>query len=327
VDTNANPSRSLHRVAVLTACVALLPIAVGALVTTLRAGMAFLDWPSSDGHNMLLYPWFRDLAEGNTDKAVEHGHRLAGMLIGLVSIALVVVAWLTEPRRWVRGVAFAVLLSVIAQGILGGARVIQNEQTLAMVHGTFAAVVFAAIGCLALVTGRGWFAAADRTRHGADKLAACRYVALAAPVLLFVQFVLGGFVRHLGTMLHEHLAFAVLAFLAVLATVVVSLRTGERWLRSSAWLLLAVVLVQIVLGAGSWVNRFGFGPAGYVAVEHSLPQVLFRTSHAVVGVVLFMLSVVHAVRVLRLARFRREVAPAADAGHYAYSLHAKGRVG
>ena len=326
MDTNANPSRSLHRVAVVTACVALLPIAVGALVTTLRAGMAFLDWPSSDGHNMLLYPWFRDLAQGNTDKAVEHGHRLAGMLIGLMSIALVVVAWVTEPRRWVRGTAFAVLLSVIAQGILGGARVIQNEEALAMVHGTFAAVVFAAIGCLALVTGCGWFAAEDRSRRGTGRLAACRYVAFATPVVLFVQYVLGGFVRHLGSMLHEHLAFAALAFLAVLATVVVSIRTGERWLRFSAWLLLVVVLVQLVLGAGSWVNRFGFGPAGYVAVEHSLPQVLFRTSHAVVGVVLFMLSVVHAVRVFRLAHFRHETAAAADAGRFAYALPAKGRV-
>ena len=47
----------VHRFAVATCFVALLPIGIGTLVTTLRAGMAFTDWPTSDGQNMLLYPW------------------------------------------------------------------------------------------------------------------------------------------------------------------------------------------------------------------------------------------------------------------------------
>ena len=45
----------LHRYAALTAATALLlPILMGALVTTLDAGMAFPDYPTSDGHNMFL---------------------------------------------------------------------------------------------------------------------------------------------------------------------------------------------------------------------------------------------------------------------------------
>ena len=44
------PTRWLHRFAVATCCAALLPIVVGAIVTTMRWGMAFSDWPSSDGH-------------------------------------------------------------------------------------------------------------------------------------------------------------------------------------------------------------------------------------------------------------------------------------
>src|SRR5262245_4864090 len=48
--TSAQYNPWVHRLAVLTACAALLPIVMGALVTTTDAGMAFRDWPTSDGH-------------------------------------------------------------------------------------------------------------------------------------------------------------------------------------------------------------------------------------------------------------------------------------
>ena len=67
----------------------MLPITIGALVTTMNWGMAFLDLPFSDGLNMLLYP----LLQAATHKFVEHGHRLAGMLIGRSSAAPILVAW------------------------------------------------------------------------------------------------------------------------------------------------------------------------------------------------------------------------------------------
>ena len=100
--TTSSSDRWLHRYAVLTAAVALLPIGMGALVTTLDAGMAFMDWPTSDGQNMFLYPWLKDF-HANRDKFVEHGHRLAGSLIGLISIGLVVFTLKRESRTWVRG--------------------------------------------------------------------------------------------------------------------------------------------------------------------------------------------------------------------------------
>ncbi len=110
----------IRRLASVTCFVALLPIGMGALVTTLKAGMAFADWPSSDGHNMLLYPWFKDFFD-HPDKFVEHGHRLAGVLIGLVSIALAVAGWIRGGRT-IRILLTTILISVIVQGLLGGAR-------------------------------------------------------------------------------------------------------------------------------------------------------------------------------------------------------------
>src|SRR6056297_2651005 len=118
-DSSIHPS--VRRFALLTCLVALLPISIGSLVTTLKAGMAFADWPTSDGQNMLLYPWLKDL--GQTDKFVEHGHRLAGMLIGFVSIALVAVTFRKEKSGRVRFGSVVILAAVIAHGLLGGMRV------------------------------------------------------------------------------------------------------------------------------------------------------------------------------------------------------------
>ena len=95
----ANPYNPwLHRFAVLTACLALLPIGVGALVTTLDAGMAFAVWPASDGPNMVTYPWLKSAG----DQVVEHGHRLSGVLIGITCIVLTAFVWCFESVREVR---------------------------------------------------------------------------------------------------------------------------------------------------------------------------------------------------------------------------------
>lgn len=284
----------LHRTAVLTACLSLLPIVVGAVVTTLDAGMAFADWPSSDGHNMLLYPWLKSAG----DKFVEHGHRLAGMLIGFVSIILTVVVWRTEGRRWVRIAGTLVLLGVIVQGLLGGLRVLQDARLMALVHGNFAAWVFTLVSCVVLFTGRMW-QSVSRMRFDVD-FSLLKPLAVLTPVVILTQFLLGGVVRHLGTALHEHLGFAFVALLFVLMTVVAGHRTGVTWLRRAGYFLLLVVGLQIALGAGAWMTKFGYAPWGYVAVQHSTLQVAIRSGHTVCGMLLFMAAVNFALRVFRL---------------------------
>ena len=151
----------LFWLAVATAATALLPIVAGALVTTLDAGMAFRDWPTSDGQGMLSYPWLHSAG----DKFIEHGHRLAGIVIGCVSIVFAASAWLLEPRRWVRWCALGVLLAVVAQGLLGGGRVLADARLFAMVHGAFAAAVFAFMSSMALVLSRSWIEP-PRVRRG-----------------------------------------------------------------------------------------------------------------------------------------------------------------
>jgi cytochrome c oxidase assembly protein subunit 15 len=289
----------VHRVAVLTCCVALLPLVMGALTTTIEAGMAFPDYPTSDGHNMFAYPWLNDLYRGALDKFCEHGHRLAGALIGFVSIALVVVTWLGERRRSVRWMAVAVLLAVIAQGLLGGARVLRVSDHLALVHGGFAAVVFCLMTVLAVATSRRWHDDATKDRVVAVSPALLALAALT-PLVIAGQYVLGSYLRHIGTALHEHIGGAVVALVVCIATAVFAVRSPSGWVRRSGWLLLGVVLLQVGLGLAAFVFRFGFAPVGYVARMNAPEQVVIRTAHAVVGMMLLATAVVLLKKALRV---------------------------
>jgi cytochrome c oxidase assembly protein subunit 15 len=325
--TAYNPLR--HRFAAATVCVAMLTLIAGALVTSKNAGMAFRDWPTSDGHAMVTYPWLADFAR-DWDKFLEHGHRLAGMLIGLWSIGLAVLLAWSEPRRWVKLAGVGVLLAVIAQGVLGGSRVWFDERGLAMVHGAFAACVLAFMASVSTFESRAWVEAPERFR--AADVSLLKPLALLTIALLALQFVLGGLIRHRGTGLYEHLAFGIAAFLFVILNAVVSHRSGVGWVRRSGWLLLVATTAQVALGGGTWVAKWGFAWTGYVAVADSIQQVALRTAHAVAGMVVFMTAVVHAVRVFRVDSVALECgdsSPHSDLGNDARtpSPHASTRRG
>lgn len=292
---------ALFWLAIATAVTALLPIAVGSLVTTLDAGMAFNDWPTSDGQGMLSYPWLRSAG----DKFVEHGHRLAGMLIGCMSIVFAASIWLLESRRWVRWCGVGVLAAVIVQGLLGGGRVLADERLYAMFHGAFAAAVFAYMSSMALVLSRSWI---DPPRRQAGFVPlSVRVLTVATPIVILVQYSLGGMVRHLGRALYEHVGMAMVVLLVVTATVIAAHRTKCGWLRRPAYLMGLVALAQVLLGGGAWLTKYGFAPLGYVAVQRTLMQTIVRTSHTVVGMLLLMTSVILLVRVLRIASTLRTV--------------------
>ena len=254
--------------------------------------MAFRDWPSSDGCNMFLYPWLESAGK----KFLEHGHRLAGIVIGLSSMALAAVAFRCEPRAWVRILAYGILTAVLAQGILGGQRVLLDQRGLAFVHGSFAALILALMASVAVVTSSAWYlSVTEETRRPSAGLG---LLAVATCVCVFMQIVLGGLLRHHGMALHGHLGFALVTTLALIWFAMSAIATGISWLRSPAWFLAFLTIVQLALGAGAWVTKFGFD--GYVAVYGSLLQDVLRTSHVLCGMLLFVTTVVLAVRIARL---------------------------
>lgn len=281
----------VHVLAVVTAVVSLAPIGLGSLVTTLGAGMAFPDWPTSDGQGMLAYPWL----QSSGDKFVEHGHRLAGMLVGLCSITLCGVAFLGKSSRGVRMAVALVLAGVIVQGLLGGLRVRLDRQIVAFGHSVFGCLVFVSLWMVSLATGRGW----SQSRTGSSHSKWMIGLAWCYPGLVLIQYIFGGVIRHLGSMLHAHLTGAVIVVLAGACVIVSSSRSPVDKIRQRGTLVGISVGVQILIGLGVWLTKFGFAPAGLVAVQHSLPQVVARSSHTVVGMVVVATAVAWSVTVLR----------------------------
>jgi heme a synthase len=291
--------------------IAMVTVIAGALVTSKNAGMAFRDWPTSDGHAMLAYPWWSDFAR-DWDKFLEHGHRLAGMLIGAWSIGLAALLAWNDPRRWIKLAGCGILLAVIVQGVLGGFRVWLDERGLAMVHGLFAACVLSLMGAVATALSVAWRDAESRNRTA--NVAFVKPLALLTVALLAMQYVLGGLIRHGGRGLHEHLVLGIVTLVFVSVGTIAAHRSGSAWVRRSGWTLLAATLLQVSLGGAAWTLKYGFATFGYVAVADSIQQVTARTSHTVVGILVFMAAVNHAVRVLRVERVTYRQEPLLIAG-------------
>ena len=289
---------TVRRFAVLTCYVALLPISIGALVTTLKAGMAFADWPTSDGQNMLLYPWLNDLR--NTDKFVEHGHRLAGMLMGFVSIGLLFVTFRLEKKTWVRVWTTVILAAVIGQGLLGGMRVRMNEQSLAMLHSITGGLFFTLCFVFATLVSR----TAGNDANGRDhRLGPAAFsIGVLLPVCVLCQYILGSFFRHLGRMLYEHVAGAIIVTLLTCCIVPLLGRSELSSIRCRAkWLVVALV-VQVGLGMGAWVTKLGFPAFGWVAHVNSTSQNITCSAHTVGGMFLLASSTAAAVELVLSAK-------------------------
>lgn len=311
-------SRLPHRVAVLLAFIVFPLIWVGGLVTTYDAGMAVPDWPNTYNYNMFSYP-VRDWFFGPWDLFVEHGHRLLGSLAGLVAIVLVIVTGFKETRPWVFRLSIAILLLVIAQGVLGGARVLMAERTLAKIHGCVGPAFFAAVVGFCVCTSRWWNSAAA----GADGPLRTRRIlsggASAMLVFSYAQLVLGALIRHIAVdakpglffgLIWMHVALAVVLVLGALFQLfwVHRATPSEMGLRGSIRLLFLLILIQFGLGMTTWVVKYGWPiwfedlpfAAQFVVAEKTFLQMNLVTAHVAIGSLILATLTLHCVRCWRV---------------------------
>jgi cytochrome c oxidase assembly protein subunit 15 len=311
-----------HRWAVALVCATFPMIWVGGLVTTYGAGMAVPDWPNTYGYNLFLYPW-QTWVYGPWNLFIEHGHRLLGTLVGMITIGFLASAWWCQRRPLVRWLSVAALVGVLVQGILGGLRVIVDEVQWAQIHGCVGPAFFAFTVALAAVTSRRWQQAETRS---AAALTSIERLAVITTLLAFGQLVLGSELRHLPAgarpvhfrlALFFHLAVAAALAghaMAIAARALHALRS-ERWIVRPAAGLLALVLLQVGLGAATWVTKYGWPAwmssfdfaAGYVATAEGPTQVWLATAHVAVGSLILGASLLVALRAGRLASRRVEV--------------------
>ncbi len=172
----------------------------GGFTTSIKAGMAFLDWPLSNG-SINPEGWLSE-----TDKFAEHSHRLLGMQIGIIAIGLVLWTFLREARAWVRKLAWALLGLVILQGLLGGARVLFDQlntqaesnllaQFFLVAHASGAMIVLTLLVSITLACSRSWIECRWAMPEGTafDRI---KHWALIAYGATFIQIFIGAVMRH-----------------------------------------------------------------------------------------------------------------------------------
>lgn len=281
-----------HRLAVALSAATLALILLGGLVTNTGAALAVPDWPTTFGHNMFLFPWSR-IAGGIL---YEHSHRLLGALVGLLTLALAAALWMAEGRRWLRWLGLAAVLAVSLQGLLGGLRVVLVESRLAIVHGALAQAFLGLTVALAAFTSRRW--AVPSPPAGSSDTLALRRLALVMTALVYLQSVLGAFLTHSGLLLEGHVAGA-LALAIVGSALALRIRRrhgGCPGPGRPARVLLALLLLQLLLGAGAYAVRFA-GVAFPLAPYSTLP---FPVLHRLTAALLFAASILLTIRGYRL---------------------------
>lgn len=265
-----------------------LVLQAGGFTTSIRAGMAFLDWPLSNGS---INPpgWLTEI-----DKFAEHSHRLAATGLGLLCLAIAAMHYLREPRRGIRLAAYALVGLVVLQGGFGGLRVLLDQMNIggdgnlkavcfAIGHAVNAQLTIALLAVIAASHMLAWRQASPAQPR--ERITAKIAVGAILAVIVFgaimrqnyfTSWVTSGSLTELFLPAGEglpwlmnllHRSGALIAGLAVL----VFATTGER--RASRWVPLALLLgVQILLGV----------------LSISLPlNPHVRTIHLVCGAVLF----------------------------------------
>jgi len=262
-ETRAAEGAWRHRFAVLLVACTLALIFIGGLVTSTGSGLAVPDWPLSYG--MLMPPMVGGVF-------FEHGHRMAATFVGLLTTILALWTWRRERRSGVRRLAWAALVAVVAQGLLGGLTVKFLLPTpVSVAHACLAQTFFCIVIALAYATSREFLGApaTEEDRSGA------RPAAALATGVVFVQLAIGAVMRHMGAGLaipdfplaagrlvpafdspgvavhfaHRVVALVVLAALSYLTWR--ARRSGEPRLARAASLALALAVVQVALGGAT----------------------------------------------------------------------------
>jgi cytochrome c oxidase assembly protein subunit 15 len=270
-------------------------VALGAFTTSIGAGMAFPDWPLSNG-SVNPHGWLTEI-----DKFAEHSHRLSGMLMGMITIILAVWLHRCEARGWLRQLGWWALAIVIVQGVLGGTRVVLDHiavpgfemslgQMLRIPHGVLAQVYVCVLFAIAAGVSRPWVANTLGTPS-----ARVRSLGWWCAALVFVQLVVAATMRHNqagmaiptfpfstpdGALLpaswdyrvalqFTHRVIAAAIGVAVLAYGHFLWREKSlaAWLRAGSFLLVGLIVLQITLGAQIiWTGRSVMMTVGHVVV-------------------------------------------------------------
>jgi len=272
---------NLNRFARAAAGAAFLLLIAGGLVTSTGSSLAVPDWPLSYGK------FFPPMTGG---VLFEHGHRMIAGLVAVMIWALAVWTWRAESRPWVKIVAAAAALGVLAQALLGGLTVLLKlPPAVSIAHACLGQTVFCLVLVIVQATSPLRLAARSPSPSMPDGLWLSPILCVAA---VYIQLVSGAVVRHTGRAIPIHLAGAALAATLILW---VSYRffssgTFDRPLLIPAGLAAALVPCQMFLGLVTWAVR------GRPASPKDVWRTVFPTAHVAVGAALLGTCVIWTMR-------------------------------
>lgn len=305
-----------HVLAFLAASVALLAISAGAIVTSIRAGDAEPGW-----NPLNVFGWLSQVLGGAPGGLwYELLHRVIGFTLGCLVLALVIVLWRREPRRAVRMTGYLALILVCLQALLGGLRVkfLSDERLqdfalalfgtgenihpirigIMLVHAFGAQLLFCILVALTLVLSSGW-REGHHPGEQSPQTRRTRKLCVVTTVALFVQLLLGAFVRHAGgdgVLFHAIFALIVTALVLVLAPFTRRNHPAVFPIWHLIGLARFLILFQIALGIASWVIML----PGW---EYRPPwdvTMLIRTGHVANGAMILALLVTATCRAYKL---------------------------
>ena len=170
-------------------------VMLGAFTTSIGAGMAFSDWPLSNG-SLNPHGWLDNVA-----MFAEHSHRLSAGIMSTVTILLAFWIVRTDSRPWLRRLAIFAVGLVLIQAVVGGLRVLLDQRHVelvntsvgrlfAMLHACLAQLFACTLIAIALSCSRFWI---TRVVGVGDRV---RRAGLICCVLLFMQLGIAAVMRH-----------------------------------------------------------------------------------------------------------------------------------
>ena len=284
-----------HWFAVFVACATVFLLIAGALVTSNDAGLSIPDWPTSFGsfsvphlHGGVQYEW---------------SHRAIAFSTGLLTIGIAVWTWISDRRRWMKGLALAALATIIVQGILGGLTVLYFQPPMVSSAHAAVAQTFFCIACaIALFTSRSWVEERSverpselrrESRH--PSLLALSFLSI---FILYAQLILGAMFRHHGMSWLPHVLNAPVVAIVITWTAVRALsRYSENdAIRRPAIAMLSLLIAQLFLGFLAFMTRVEWGRD---AAQPELPMVASTVAHVVTGALLLASTVILTIQVWR----------------------------
>ena len=272
-------------------------VTLGALTTTIGAGMAFDTWPLSNGS---INPdgWLSQL-----DMFAEHSHRLSGMIMGIITLGLAIWVTRVDERRWMRKLVWWAVAIVVIQGLIGGKRVLLDSlevpgfemtlgQMLRIPHGILAQLYVCMLFAIAASLSLRWIDAKTPVEPTGRRL---RMLARTATILVIVQLTIAAAMRHNNAGLaiptfplstpdgdllpanwdyritlhfaHRVMAVVLAVVLGWLAWAVWKDRASSNGIKNLATTMLCLVIVQIALGASViWTQRSAHYTTAHVTV-------------------------------------------------------------